>query len=61
MKRENLYYAIFALLVIIFCAVTAMRVFANTLPVTKPKKKKHSSVRINNEPDYSITTRQMIC
>jgi hypothetical protein len=47
MKRENLYYAIFALLVIIFCAVTAMRVFAGSLAGKKREKKKYSSERIS--------------
>jgi len=46
MKTQNFYYAVFAFLVLVFCAVTAARVFADEVPGLKPKKKKHSKVMI---------------
>ena len=47
MKNQNFYYAIFAFLVIVFCALTAIRVFADAIPgMEPPEKKKHSSVKI---------------
>lgn len=60
MKKENLYYAIFALLVIIFCAVTAMRVFAETLHVGKPEKKKDwESDRRMRGPEWCLNLRKL--
>lgn len=55
MKRENFYYAVFAFLVIIFCVVTAMRVFAETLHMAKPGKRKHSD-SINRSLDTEHKT-----